>query len=186
MGSTAKQFEKLTPPKRFITTHREDGKAVFEERFGEETEMVTMPDGIAFGLDFTSKGIPISMAQDKDLDVYSNYLKNPPGLTISNGNVLRHVDIPPSMECTMHRTVSLDYGIVLEGQIDLLLDSGEQRTMKVGDVAIQRGTMHQWINRDTEKYCRMLFVLVDSEPLVIAGKKLGEELDAMPGVKPSE
>lgn len=181
-----KQFEKLTPPKRFITTHRDDGKAVFEERFGEETTMLTMPDGIAFGLDYTSKGVPISMKNDEDLDVYSGYLKDPPGLTISGGNVLRHVDIPPSMECTMHRTVSLDYGIVLEGQVDLLLDSGERRTMKVGDVAIQRGTMHQWINTDPNKYCRMVFVLVDSKPLVIAGKKLGEELDEMPGVKPSE
>ena len=183
---TAQQFEKLTPPKRFITTHRDDGKAVFEERFGEETDMLTMPDGIAFGLDYTTKGLPISMDQDEDLGVYDHFLKNPPGLSISGGAVLRHVDIPPSMECTMHRTVSLDYGIVLEGQVDLLLDSGEQRTMKVGDVAVQRGTMHQWINRDPSKYCRMIFVLVDSKPLVISGKKLGEELDAMPGVKPSE
>lgn len=183
---TVQQFEKLAPPKRFITTHRDDGKAVFEERFGDETDMLTMPDGIAFGLDYTTKGVPISMDKDEDLDVYDQYLKNPPGLSISGGAVLRHVDIPPSMECTMHRTVSLDYGIVLEGQVDLLLDSGEQRTMKVGDVAVQRGTMHQWINRDPNKYCRMIFVLVDSKPLVISGKKLGEELDAMPGVKPSE
>lgn len=182
----AKQFETRMPPKRFITTHREDGKAVFEARFGEETQMVTNPDGIAFGLSYTAKNVPIDMAADKDLDVYAEYLKTAPGLSISNGNVLRHVDIPPSMECTMHRTVSLDYGIVLEGEVELLLDSGEKRTMRVGDVAIQRGTMHQWINRDTEKYCRMVFVLVDSEPLVISGRKLGEELDEMPGVKSSE
>ncbi|KAJ4295313.1 CAAX farnesyltransferase (FTase) subunit beta [Kalmusia sp. IMI 367209] len=177
---SAKQSEKLPQPQRFITTHNEDGKAVFEGRFGEEIQMVTLPDGIAFGLDYTTKGTPVSMEKDEDLDIYSNYLKNPPGLTISNGYVLRHVDIPPDMECTMHRTVSLDYGVVLEGQVDLLLDSGEQRTMKVGDVAIQRGTMHQWINRDKTKYARMLFVLVDCKPLVIAGKKLGEELDEMP------
>ncbi|KAK3210371.1 hypothetical protein GRF29_44g2509988 [Pseudopithomyces chartarum] len=182
----AQEIEERTPPKRFITTHRDDGKAVFEERFGEETNMVSNPDGIAFGLSYTTKGLPVSMDNDEDFGVYDHYLKSTPGLSISGGNVLRHVDIPPGMKCTMHRTVSLDYGIVLEGEVDLLLDSGEQRTMKVGDVAIQRGTMHQWINRDPNKWCRMIFVLVESKPLAIAGQKLGEELDEMPGVKASE
>jgi len=46
----------------------------------------------------------------------------------------------------MHRTVSLDYGIVLEGDVELVLDSGEKRAMKQGDVAIQRGTNHAWRN----------------------------------------
>jgi len=179
---------KPTLPKvyRYTTTHNAEGKAIFSDKFDEETPMVTNPDGIAFGLDYATRGAPVDLENEADIEVYDSYLKNPPGLSVSNGTVFRHVDIPPDMECTMHRTVSLDYGIVLEGQVDLLLDSGEQRTMKAGDVAIQRGTMHQWINRSKTSYCRMLFVLMDIKPLTIAGKELKEELDGMPGVKSSE
>lgn len=51
----------------------------------------------------------------------------------------------------MHRTVSLDYGIVLEGEVELILDSGEKRLMKQGDVAIQRGML--WRFRQKSEFC---------------------------------
>jgi quercetin dioxygenase-like cupin family protein len=86
----------------------------------------------------------------------------------------------------MHRTVSLDYGCVLEGEVELLLDSGEKRTMKRGDVAIQRGTMHQWINHSKTQWTRMLFVLQESKPLQIAGENLDERLSGMSGVRASD
>ena len=73
-------------------------------------------DSIAFALSFTTKGFPVDMNGDKDLDVYGHYLKDAPGLVVSGGTVLRHVDIPPKTECTMHRTVSLDYGCVSRGR----------------------------------------------------------------------
>ncbi|MFI6309561.1 cupin domain-containing protein [Nocardia fusca] len=62
-----------------------------------------------------------------------------------------------------HRTDSLDYGIVLEGEIWLMTDEGE-RLMKTGDVVVQRGTSHSWSNRN-EKPCRMAFILIGSLPL---------------------
>jgi quercetin dioxygenase-like cupin family protein len=86
----------------------------------------------------------------------------------------------------MHRTVSLDYGCVLEGEVQLLLDSGEKRVMKRGDVAIQRGTMHQWVNQSEKEWTRMLFVLQESKPLEIAGEKFSEHLDGMAGVRSSD
>jgi len=73
----------------------------------------------------------------------------------------------------MHRTVSIDYGIVLEGEIVLELDSGEERTVSQGGIVIQRGTSHAWVNR-TENWVRIVFVLLDAEPLVIAGQTLGD------------
>ncbi|KAF2025844.1 hypothetical protein EK21DRAFT_116385 [Setomelanomma holmii] len=170
---------------RYITTHDANGKAIFSNAFGEESEMKPNDDGIAFALSFTTKGFPVNMEQDKDLDVYEEYLKTPPGLVVA-GTVLRHVDIPPSTACTMHRTVSLDYGCVLEGEVELLLDSGEKRTMKRGDVAIQRGTMHQWINHSERAWTRMLFVLQPSKPLKIAGQVFGENLAGMAGVRSSD
>jgi hypothetical protein len=59
----------------------------------------------------------------------------------------------------MHRTRSVDYVIVLEGEIWLVLDDGET-LMRQGDVCIQRGTNHAWSNRSVGK-CTMAFVLID-------------------------
>ena len=61
----------------------------------------------------------------------------------------------------MHRTESIDYGIVLEGAMTLVLDDGEVELAQ-GDVVIQRGTNHAWANR-SGAMCRMLFVLLDGE-----------------------
>jgi uncharacterized cupin superfamily protein len=61
----------------------------------------------------------------------------------------------------MHRTESIDYGIVLEGQIVLLLDD-EEVVLEAGAVVVQRGTIHAWSNR-TDRIARMLFVLTDGE-----------------------
>lgn len=59
----------------------------------------------------------------------------------------------------MHRTESVDYGVVIEGEMTLVLDEGEV-PLKVGSVVVQRGTNHAWANR-SGKPCRMLFVLID-------------------------
>ncbi len=61
----------------------------------------------------------------------------------------------------MHRTRSLDYAIILAGEIDMLLDDSEVH-LKAGDVLIQQGTNHAWINRGKD-VCRIAFVLVDSQ-----------------------
>lgn len=171
---------------RYITTHAKDGKAVFSDKFNEESEMKPNSDGIAFALSYTTKGFPVSMDNDEDFKTYDQYLNDAPGLVVSGGTVLRHVDIPPNTKCAMHRTVSLDYGCVLEGEVECLLDSGEKRLMKRGDVCIQRGTMHQWINHSETEWTRMLFVLQESKPLKIADQEFGEELAGMAGVRSSD
>jgi quercetin dioxygenase-like cupin family protein len=85
----------------------------------------------------------------------------------------------------MHRTVSLDYGIVLEGEVELILDSGEKRVMQRGDIAVQRGTMHAWRNMSKDKWARMIYVLTSSKPLEVGGQNLGEDLETMKGVRSS-
>ena len=59
----------------------------------------------------------------------------------------------------MHRTQTVDYGVVIEGEIVLVLDDSEV-LLQAGSVVIQRGTNHAWANR-SNRTCRMLFVLVD-------------------------
>ena len=61
----------------------------------------------------------------------------------------------------MHRTRTLDYAIVLDGEIDMLLDEGEVH-LKAGDILVQRGTNHAWVNRG-DKPCRIAFVMVDAQ-----------------------
>ena len=69
----------------------------------------------------------------------------------------RHAADPTSRDPAMHKTASVDYAMVLDGEIWAVMDTDE-RLMKAGDVLIQRGTNHAWSNR-TERHCRMMFVL---------------------------
>lgn len=66
------------------------------------------------------------------------------------------VDFGPGSEPLMHRTQSLDYGVVLEGSMEMIPDSGETKLMHRGDVVVQRGTMHTWKNVGTTEWARML------------------------------
>jgi quercetin dioxygenase-like cupin family protein len=75
----------------------------------------------------------------------------------------------------MHRTISLDYGVVLEGKVECHLDSGEVKTLNRGDVCVQRATNHAWKNV-SEGWVRMMFVLLPSEAPVVGGKTLGTDL----------
>lgn len=75
-----------------------------------------------------------------------------------------------SRHAFMHRTETIDYGIVLEGELVLIMDEGET-TVRAGDIVIQRGTNHGWANR-ADTMCRIAFILVDGE----YDPKLAEQL----------
>ena len=64
----------------------------------------------------------------------------------------------------MHRTNSLDYAVILSGSIVMELDDGAEVSLRSGDVLVQRGTVHNWINRGTEP-CAIAFVLIDALPV---------------------
>lgn len=67
----------------------------------------------------------------------------------------------PPRHPLMHRTRTIDYAIIMAGEIDMLLDDGEIH-LKAGDVLIQQGTNHAWVNRGSEP-CRIAFVLIDAK-----------------------
>lgn len=98
------------------------------------------------------------------------------GLALGGGTVLRFVEFAPGYTCIMHRTQSLDYGIVMEGTVESVLDSGEVTMMGRGDVMVQRATMHQWRNPSKTEWARMIFSLQDCKPLHVAGKRLKEDI----------
>ena len=66
-----------------------------------------------------------------------------------------------SRHAHMHRTETIDYGIVIEGELVLIVDEGET-TVRAGDIVIQRGTNHGWANR-SDRNCRIVFVLIDGK-----------------------
>lgn len=86
----------------------------------------------------------------------------------------RLIDFAPAVESPLHRAVSLDYGVVIEGVFKLVLDSGEERIMRPGDISVQRATAHQWINITGNGTLpgRMLFILLDVKDVYAGGKKV--------------
>ena len=84
--------------------------------------------------------------------------------TLDNGAIFRIVRYAAGMTGRMHRTRTLDYGVILAGTIVLVLDDGVEVTLHAGDVLVQRGTVHNWSNRGSEA-CTIAFVLVDAVPV---------------------
>lgn len=165
----------LRPLKRYITDHDERGKTAFSEEVPEIMQWQQLANGARFSLGYATAQFPVNISGGADVAVYKQYLQDLPGITIPNGTVLRVVDMNPMSVSPMHRTISLDYGVVLEGEVELILDSGETRLLQRGDVAVQRGTNHAWRNPSSSKWARMLYVLQESEPLKINGVELGED-----------
>ncbi|KAH7016426.1 uncharacterized protein B0I36DRAFT_298770 [Microdochium trichocladiopsis] len=177
---------KLSHPKRYITTTNEEGLAIIDKSLPEDAPFYELrPGDAAFAQCYVTSGFPTKLADNADLNVYSDFLKQPPGLVVNNGTVLRYVDILPGQTSPMHKTLSLDYGVVLEGNVELVLDSGETRVLKRGDIAVQRATMHAWRNLSDTEWVRMLYVLQPVQPFSVNGKKVKEDLGGMHGVADS-
>ncbi len=166
---------------RVITDHDETGKAIFSKKLPEPVVWQELADGARFSLGYATNQFPVELSHETDISTYNHYLQNLPGINIPGGTVLRYVDMMPGVTSPMHRTVSLDYGVVLEGEVELVLDSGEVRLLKRGHVAIQRGTNHAWRNASKTEWARMLYVLQEAKPLEIGGKKLAEDVADIPG-----
>ena len=78
----------------------------------------------------------------------------------ANGVMVRFTEMAPGAESPMHRTETVDVGVVIDGETWLLLDDGSETRVGPGDAVVQRGTMHAWANR-SDRPVRMLFVLID-------------------------
>jgi quercetin dioxygenase-like cupin family protein len=67
-------------------------------------------------------------------------------MTLHGGSVFRVTDLGPEFTTPMHRTRSIDYCIVLSGEVELVLDGGETVQLEAGETVVQRGTSHAWRN----------------------------------------
>ncbi len=107
----------------------------------------------------------------------SNVISRRPGhqscvaWTGDDGTVFRVVEYKPGVASRMHRTETVDYAVVLSGEIEMQLDETKVH-LRAGDVLVQQGTLHDWINRGTAP-CIIAFVLVPAKPVARDGKLLG-------------
>lgn len=150
--------------RRVVTGHDTKGRAVVKHDDMVQGTKIPHADGY-FMVPWTTDRSPADNMDPLD------GARREVGLTCPGGTVLRITDLGPGLQSPMHRTKSVDYGIVLEGEIELVLDSGETATLKAGEVIVQRGTIHAWINR-SDRWCRIAFILVDAEPVSVNGVPL--------------
>ncbi|KAF2102509.1 hypothetical protein NA57DRAFT_32624 [Rhizodiscina lignyota] len=175
--STGGQVSDLPPIRRFITTHDDaTGKAKLYSQ--DEGQWQSLRNAsVAFNVAYTTTGFPPSLNDDADITAYKETMASGDlGLVNPNGTVCRYVDFGPGSHPVMHRTQSLDYGILLEGSIEMMLDSGEVHTLRRGDVAVQRATMHAWRNPSDTEWARMIFMLQDCQPIKVGGTLLEEDI----------
>ncbi|KAK0622033.1 hypothetical protein B0T17DRAFT_609007 [Bombardia bombarda] len=163
---------------RHVTGHNAEGKGIFlSSDHGDHHRIIGNEQSVANIL-YSTKETPIDMANDVDVKYAA---ENEPGLHIHNGSVFRMIDFAPNVLSPMHRAVSLDYGIVLDGEFRLILDSGEERIMQQGDISINRASAHQWHNITGNGTLpgRMAWILLDCIPLTYNGETLKEELNEL-------
>lgn len=156
----------LPPVQRVVTGHDARGRAVFKSEVVTPTTMVASGDA-AFLLIWTTETVPADNNDETD------GRERDAGLTLNQGSVIRIVDMLPGKQSPMHRTNSIDYGIVIEGEIELELDDGAKRTVRQGGVIVQRGTNHLWRNT-SDKVCRIAFVLIEAPAYLHDGAPLDE------------
>ena len=149
--------------RRIVTGHDADGRAVV--KIDEISKnLVSSRPGQSACVVWTTESFPVDNTGDADQG------RRAVGTTLNNGTVFRVVEFGPGVARRNHRTDSIDYAVVMSGEIDMELDDTVIH-LKAGDVLVQRGTIHNWINRGTQP-CVMAFVLIDAKPVEVGGTVL--------------
>jgi quercetin dioxygenase-like cupin family protein len=148
-------------PRRIVTGHDAEGRSVV---LSDEPTPKSLDIGTAaFHEIWITDRMPVPIAADEP-ETTDRPVRVPPP---RNGVMVRFTEMAPGAESPMHRTETVDVGVVIEGETWLLLDDGSETRVGPGDAVVQRGTMHAWANR-SDRPVRMLFVLIDGT--------LGDEL----------
>ena len=168
----------MKPVRRVVTGHRGD-KAVVLFDSAAPNQKLRQASGLVSTLLWVTDERPAGVSGGVDRSLREIGVPPPP-----NGSIFRVVDFPPeggtrsrdavlkemgvasagaARHYGMHKTRSTDYAVVLEGEIDMLLDDSEVH-LETGDVLVQQGTNHAWVNRGAQT-CRIAFVLVDEKEI---------------------
>ncbi len=157
----------LPPIRRVVTGHDPDGRAIL--RADEHFTPQIIPGGdAAFALLWTTATVPADNNDEADGRTRDA------GLTLNQGSVIRIVDMLPGGASPMHRSNSIDYGVILSGQVELEVDDGAKTRLGPGDIVVQRGTVHLWRNPSATETCRIAFILIEASAYRQGGVDLPE------------
>jgi quercetin dioxygenase-like cupin family protein len=150
--------------RRVVTGHDENGRAIVSIDESVKSVAQTRP-GAEAAVIWTSEGFPVDNDGSAD-----GSARNIGIATLANGTVFRVVSFGPGVSPRNHRTDSIDYATVISGEIDMELD-GTSVHLKPGDVLVQRGTIHNWVNKGTGP-CIIAFAQVAAKPVTVGGQVL--------------
>jgi mannose-6-phosphate isomerase-like protein (cupin superfamily) len=174
-----------SPIRRVVTGRDETGKAIVVSDAAATRVHVRKELGVTNTVLWTTDAIPAKLREEGDAASRDVGIVPPP-----NGTIFRIVEFAPQKDVQadeqtrrqvfermgvapegvsrenprdpgMHRTRTVDYAVILSGEIDMLLDDSEVH-LSAGDVLIQRGTNHDWVNRGTA-HCKIAFILIDAQ-----------------------
>ncbi len=149
--------------RRVITGHDGNGKAIVT--IDEVASHVFTGRPGAQGINvWTTEGFPANNDGAEDAGLCKV------GTTVPNGTIFRILEFSPGLAARNHRTDSIDYIVVLSGEIDMELDESTVH-LKAGDVMVQRGTIHNWVNRGTAP-CVLAVILIAAKSVEAGGKTL--------------
>ena len=157
--------------RRIVTGHDADGKAIVASDEQMTGVSATGRPYISRCEIWSTDRMPVdnseaaAAAQRKGFVVRHNYVGS------GQGTVLYVTEFAPGAPKFMHRTETVDYALLLSGECDLELDSGEVLHMKPGDIVVQRGTMHAWVNNGSAPAV-FAFILIDADPAKAGGQEL--------------
>lgn len=146
----------MSKVRRIVTGHCGAQSGVWKD--GAAANQTSRVPGLVSTLVWSTDATPADYLRDEDMGERRLGIQPPPG-----GTRFSLLEIEPGNAPYMHRTDSIDYVICLAGEIEMDLDGGETVKMSAGDVMVQRGTRHSWVNRSTRP-CRLAVVLIDGEP----------------------
>jgi len=176
MADRVETVTSLPPCKRHIATHTAEGQSVYYADAPPQRYLPVAAGGVARS--FSVGSAPAKLADDEDVKAYlspgGKTSWTQPNIVTPGGANLLVVDLAPGGVSQMHRTVSIDFSICTNGEIDHELDGGEIVRLRPGDHIVQRGTNHRWRNASATRPARFVAVTLPCEPFDIAGKPLEE------------
>ena len=153
--------------RRVVTGHDAEGKAIVSIDDISKNRPPRDPNNTVneTTVVWTTEGFPVDNTTTGDGG------QRETGITLPGGTVFRVVSFGPGNPDMNHRTDSVDYAVVMSGEIDMELDDGVSVHLKAGDVLVQRGTIHNWKNRGTEP-CLIAFILISAKSVEAGGNTL--------------
>jgi quercetin dioxygenase-like cupin family protein len=149
--------------RRVVTGHDQDGKATVKIDEVSANVFSGRPGATACNV-WTTEGFPVNNDGEADAGLRKV------GTTLRNGTIFRVIEFAPGLAARNHRTDSIDYIVVISGEIDMEPDDSIVH-LEAGDVMVQRGTIHNWVNRGAAS-CVLAVVLIDAKSVEAGGKVL--------------